>query len=57
MSKGTALTPPYLSVNARSTGPVLLRCANKPVSRLLQEVGDVEVVVARSVGAGRCGAD
>jgi hypothetical protein len=25
LSKGTALTPSYLSVNARSTGPVLLR--------------------------------
>ena len=31
-SKGTALTPSYLSVNARSTGPVLLRWAYTPTS-------------------------
>src|SRR5687767_13658935 len=56
LSKGTALTPSYLSVNARSTGPVLLRWEyiRGSVDLLLQEVRDVElVVVVRRLAPGR----
>src|SRR3954447_8465000 len=62
-SKGTALTPSYLSVNARATGPVLLRWANNlGPAPLLQEVGDIQLVVteggcralrSRLLGTGR----
>ena len=54
LSKGTALTPSYLSVNARSTGPVVLRWEYTSVEQsLLQEVGDVEVVVVEARLRGR----